>query len=61
MHSAGHFVLSFPTVVVASFVLGPLAFNQFPRWSDFVIAGLLYFGAFSLNTDSLSAVFISAV
>lgn len=44
MNSPGHFALSFPTVLAASAVFGPLAFNQFPRWSDFVIAGLLYFG-----------------
>lgn len=46
MNSPGHFALSFPTVIVASLILGPLAFNQFPRWSDLLVAGLLYVGVF---------------
>jgi zinc transporter 5/7 len=49
MNSPGHFALSFPTVLLAATVFGPLAFNQFPRWTDFVVAGLLYVGMFYVS------------
>ncbi|KAL9713715.1 putative zinc transporter msc2 [Leucoagaricus gongylophorus] len=55
MNSPGHFALSFPTVIVASLILGPLAFNQFPRWSDLLVAGLLYVGMFPESLDTLTS------
>ncbi|KXN89388.1 putative zinc transporter cis4 [Leucoagaricus sp. SymC.cos] len=55
MNLPGHFALSFPTVLIASLVLGPLAFNQFPRWSDIPIAGLLYVGMFPESLDALTS------
>lgn len=53
MNSPGHFALSFPTVLVTSAVFGPLAFNQFPKWSDLVTAGLLYVGTYTVFPSPL--------
>ncbi|KAF9443664.1 cation efflux protein [Macrolepiota fuliginosa MF-IS2] len=55
MNSPGHFVLSFPTVLVASAIFGPLAFNQSPRWSDLAIAGLLYVGMYPEGIEALTS------
>jgi len=41
-----HFILSFPFSFVSSATFGPLAFNQFPAWSDLVVGCLLYIGTF---------------
>jgi hypothetical protein len=45
--------LSFPTVLLAAAVFGPLAFNQFAGWMDFVVAGFLYIGKFSVLVSSI--------
>lgn len=39
-----HFTVSFPITATFAAVLGPLAFSQFPAWSDVFLAGLLYMG-----------------
>lgn len=58
MNSPGHFALSFPTVLMASLILGPLAFNQFPRWSDLLVAGLLYVGGLPAFYSALQFLFL---
>ncbi|KAJ7918716.1 cation efflux protein [Mycena leptocephala] len=39
-----HFMLSYPSTSIFAAILGPLAFSQFPTWTDAAVAILLYFG-----------------
>ncbi|THU88692.1 cation efflux protein [Dendrothele bispora CBS 962.96] len=47
-----HFILSFPFSFVSSAIFGPLAFNQSPVWSDFVVGCLLYVGMHPQNSET---------
>ncbi|KAF5355308.1 hypothetical protein D9758_005989 [Tetrapyrgos nigripes] len=49
-----HFIVSFPLSFVSSATFGPLAFNQFPAWSDIFIGGLLYAGMYPRNSENLA-------
>jgi len=39
-----HFGLSYPTLLILSYILGTLAFKQVPTWTDILVASLLYVG-----------------
>ncbi|TRM65177.1 hypothetical protein BD626DRAFT_487931 [Schizophyllum amplum] len=49
-----HFLLSFPSTCVVGALLGPLAFNQSPQWTDIVIATCLFYGLFPRSVESLT-------
>jgi zinc transporter 5/7 len=50
-----HFMLSYPSTSVFAALLGPLAFSQFPTWTDVAVALLLYFGSFVKNYVTTSS------
>ncbi|KAF8159768.1 cation efflux family-domain-containing protein [Crassisporium funariophilum] len=51
-----HFGLSYPTLVVLSFVFGSVVFRQTPTWSDMIIASLLYVGMYPETLDSFTPI-----
>ncbi|KAF7289536.1 J domain-containing protein [Mycena chlorophos] len=50
-----HFALSYPTTAASAAILGSLAFSQFPTWTDFAVAVLLYIGMQPERTDAFPA------
>ncbi|KAJ3515762.1 hypothetical protein NLJ89_g1554 [Agrocybe chaxingu] len=50
-----HFGFSFPTLLIASYVLGILAFKQGPTWTDLSIGLFLYIGMYPKNIDAFTA------
>ncbi|KAF7309608.1 J domain-containing protein [Mycena indigotica] len=50
-----HLMLSYPSTAIAAALLGSLAYNQFPTWTDLVVAFFLYFGMQPEKTDSFAA------
>ncbi|KAJ7880282.1 cation efflux protein [Mycena olivaceomarginata] len=49
-----HFMLSYPSTSVFAALLGPLAFSQFPTWTDVAVALLLYFGMQPQKIDAFA-------
>lgn len=41
---AQHYFLSYTTIAIVALILGPLAFSQFPSWTDCIVGGLLFYG-----------------
>ncbi|KAI5122498.1 hypothetical protein M0805_001406 [Coniferiporia weirii] len=50
---AQHFSLSYASTVVPALILGPLAFSQYPSWTDCVVSVLLYYGSLPDSTQTL--------
>ncbi|KAF9460499.1 cation efflux family-domain-containing protein [Collybia nuda] len=50
-----YFSLSYPTILIASAVLGALAFSAFPGWSDLFVGTALYIGMYPENIDTFAA------
>ncbi|RDB15765.1 Zinc transporter 7 [Hypsizygus marmoreus] len=50
-----HFMLSYPTIIGISAILGTLAFSQFPTWTDPFVAGFLYLGMYPESVDAFAA------
>ncbi|TDL23724.1 cation efflux protein [Rickenella mellea] len=40
------FELSYPSTMVAAAIIGPLAFSQYPTWSDLIVASMLFYGMY---------------
>ncbi|EJD07475.1 cation efflux protein [Fomitiporia mediterranea MF3/22] len=52
---AKHFRISYASTLVPALILGPLAFSQFPSWSDCIVAGLLFYGSAPDSTQTLAS------
>ena len=49
-----HFGITYPSLIILSFVFGSFAFKQTPSWTDFLISFLLYVGMlFVLSSPSV--------
>ncbi|KAF9054539.1 hypothetical protein BJ165DRAFT_1439692 [Panaeolus papilionaceus] len=50
-----HFGISYPTLLIFSFVLGMLMFQHMPGWTDVLVASLLYFGMYPPAIETITA------